>query len=126
MEDYYKILGVRNTASLQEIRRAYRVLARRYHPDVNPGAKSEDLFKVISEAYAVLSDSEQRTVYDKVQIAKKSNSSNFNSASSTENTSQKFNSKQHVYNTYSSVAGDPYPFGSKHQYNDKNYFDSQR
>lgn len=64
MENYYRILGLSNEASADEIRRAYRVLARRYHPDVNPGKGSEDRFKQISTAYAVLSDPEKRRKYD--------------------------------------------------------------
>lgn len=65
MIDYYKILALRNTASGDEIRRAYRILARRYHPDLNPGdAESHDRFKLIAEAYSVLSDEKKREFYD--------------------------------------------------------------
>jgi molecular chaperone DnaJ len=65
-EDYYKTLGVKRTATQDEIRKAYRRLARKHHPDVNPGDKSaEDKFKQISEAYDVLSDQKKRDVYDK-------------------------------------------------------------
>jgi len=64
-KDYYNILGVKRDASEQEIKRAYRRLARKYHPDVNPGDKSaEDRFKKINEAYEVLSDKEKRQKYD--------------------------------------------------------------
>jgi len=64
-KDYYKILGVGRTASAKEIKQAYRRLARKYHPDVNPGDKSaEAKFKDISEAYEVLSDKEKRAQYD--------------------------------------------------------------
>lgn len=64
-KDYYKILGVQRTASEKEIKSAYRKLARKYHPDVNPGDKaSEERFKDISEAYEVLSDKEKRSKYD--------------------------------------------------------------
>jgi curved DNA-binding protein len=64
MHNYYRILGVSTAATNEEIRRAYRVLARRYHPDVNPGKSSEERFKQIAEAYAVLSDTNRRRQYD--------------------------------------------------------------
>jgi DnaJ-class molecular chaperone len=65
MADNYKILGVAKTASEQEIRRVYRSLARKYHPDLNPGdKKSEARFKEINEAYEVLSDKDSRRKYD--------------------------------------------------------------
>src|SRR5579883_1415401 len=64
-KDYYKILGVDKGASEKEIKQAYRRLARKYHPDVNPGDNSaEDRFKEIGEAYAVLSDPQKRKKYD--------------------------------------------------------------
>jgi DnaJ-class molecular chaperone len=64
-KDYYAVLGVKKDASEKEIKAAYRKLARKYHPDVNPGDKSaEDKFKEVSEAYDVLSDKEKRQKYD--------------------------------------------------------------
>lgn len=65
-EDFYKILGVKKDAKPDEIKKAYRRLARKYHPDVNPGDKAaEDRFKQMSEAFDVLSDSKKRKVYDR-------------------------------------------------------------
>jgi molecular chaperone DnaJ len=64
-EDYYSILGIPRSAKEPEIKKAYRRLARKNHPDVNPGDKSaEERFKKIQEAYDVLSDSKKRAVYD--------------------------------------------------------------
>lgn len=64
MKDYYKILGVRSTAPDADIKRAFRQLAVRYHPDKNPDPLAEQLFKEINEAYAVLSDPQKRAGYD--------------------------------------------------------------
>lgn len=64
-KDYYASLGVAKDASSDEIKKAYRKLALKYHPDKNPGdAKAEEKFKEITEAYAVLSDKEKRSQYD--------------------------------------------------------------
>jgi len=64
--DYYKLLGVPRSAKPEDIKKAYRRLARRHHPDVNPGnQESEDRFKQISEAFEVLSDPKKREVYDR-------------------------------------------------------------
>jgi len=64
-KDYYKILGVSKTASQEDIKKAFKTLAFKYHPDKNPGdKKSEDHFKEINEAYAVLSDAKKRRQYD--------------------------------------------------------------
>lgn len=64
-EDYYKTLGVEKSASDEDIKKAYRKLAMKFHPDRNPGNKqAEEKFKKISEAYAVLSDQEKRKQYD--------------------------------------------------------------
>lgn len=64
-KDYYQILGVSKTASQKDIKKAYRKLARQYHPDVNPGDKAaEETFKEINEAHEVLSDAEKRKKYD--------------------------------------------------------------
>jgi molecular chaperone DnaJ len=65
-EDYYEVLGVKRDASEQDIKKAYRKLALKYHPDKNQGDKAaEDKFKTAAEAYAVLSDKEKRGIYDR-------------------------------------------------------------
>ena len=66
-KDYYEILGVKKTATEEEIKKAYRNLAKKHHPDKNKGNKeAENKFKEISEAYAVLSDKEKREQYDRL------------------------------------------------------------
>lgn len=64
-KDYYKILGIPKTATDEEIKKAYRKLALRYHPDKNKAANAEEKFKEVAEAYEVLSDKSKREVYDK-------------------------------------------------------------
>jgi molecular chaperone DnaJ len=66
-KDYYETLGVKKSASAEDIRKAFRKLARKYHPDVNPGDKTaEEKFKALSEANEVLSDPKKRKIYDQV------------------------------------------------------------
>src|SRR3954463_15935494 len=65
--DYYEILGIARTAKEEEIKKSYRKLARKYHPDLNPNNKqSEEKFKQIQEAYEVLSDADKRKRYDQL------------------------------------------------------------
>jgi len=63
-KDYYKILNIDKNADTQSIKRAYRKLAMKYHPDVNKQRDAEEKFKDLTEAYAVLSDEEKRKQYD--------------------------------------------------------------
>ncbi|MBD5088269.1 MAG: J domain-containing protein [Clostridiales bacterium] len=69
----YKVLEIHNSASKDEIRKAYRNLARKYHPDSNPGNKeAEEKFKEINDAYAILSDEQKKEQYDREASMKKS------------------------------------------------------
>src|SRR5213080_891243 len=66
-KDYYAILGVKKTATADEVRKAFRKLARKYHPNVNPNNKTaEEKFKAISEANDVLSDPKKRKIFDQL------------------------------------------------------------
>ena len=65
-KDYYKVLGVQREASASEIKKAFRKLARKYHPDINAGAGSEAKFKDVNEAYEVLNDPARRAAYDQL------------------------------------------------------------
>ena len=65
-KDYYKILGVARDARPEEIKKAYRLLARKYHPDVSKEPNAEERFKEIAEAYEVLKDAERRVAYDRL------------------------------------------------------------
>src|SRR6266436_9183378 len=66
-KDYYSVLGIKKTATADDIRKAFRKAARKYHPDVNPGdKKAEERFKEISEANDVLSDDKKRKIYDQL------------------------------------------------------------
>src|SRR5882672_4876872 len=65
-KDYYEVLGVKRDAKPEEIKKAYRRLARKHHPDVNPGDKAaEERFKLTTEAHDILSDPKKRKVYDR-------------------------------------------------------------
>lgn len=106
--NYYNILGLKNTATDDDIRRAYRTLARRYHPDVNPGVLSSERFKLIAEAYSVLNDEDKRKKYDS-ELARK----NFNSDSAKAFEAYKRNQSQ---NTDKKTAQERYYEAQKEDY----------
>jgi len=91
-QDYYKTLGVDKNASQEAIQRAYRKLARKYHPDINKASDAEEKFKQINEAYEVLGDPEKRTKYDRVGSSWNSGFESYGSAGG-ENLHFSFNSE---------------------------------
>ncbi|WJG10783.1 DnaJ C-terminal domain-containing protein [Aliiglaciecola sp. LCG003] len=76
-KDYYKILGVAEDADIKEIKKAYRKLALKYHPDMNPEAGGDEQFKQVSEAYEVLKDSQKRAEFDQLRSYSNSQSGGF-------------------------------------------------
>ncbi|KAH8315532.1 hypothetical protein KR059_000724, partial [Drosophila kikkawai] len=64
-KDYYEILGIERNASSEEVRKAYKLMALRYHPDKNNHPQAEDKFKEVAAAYEILSDKKKRAIYDK-------------------------------------------------------------
>ncbi len=64
-ENYYQILNISRTASLEEIKKAYRRLSKKYHPDSNPGKDAQEQFQRIAEAYAILQDPKKKSIYDR-------------------------------------------------------------
>ena len=98
-KDYYAVLGVDKTATPAEIKRAYRKLARKYHPDLNPGDKgSEDKFKELNEANEILSDTEKRQKYD--QFGQSWNQPGYSEAPPS-NTTNETNATPEDFNRYS-------------------------
>ena len=94
MKDYYQILGVPENATEEEIKRAYRRMAKKYHPDKNPGDKSaEEQFKLANEAYEVLADAKKREQYDRIRQGDFSTFSGFHGYSSDVHSARQYDFK---------------------------------
>lgn len=92
MKDLYKVLGVERHASLQDIKKQYRKLAKKYHPDANPNNdQAAELFKEITEAYKVLSDEKLKAKYDQNQTTKESTKKQDSKQSYSTNNGETFN-----------------------------------
>jgi DnaJ-class molecular chaperone len=107
-KDYYQILGISKAASKEEIKRAFRKMARKYHPDVNPDEpKSGEKFKEINEAYSILSDDKKREMYDKFGVVE-GDPSTYNNWSGTPRGSRAYQSPDgttYYYSTSNSPGG---------------------
>lgn len=127
-KDYYRVLGITKAATDEEIKKAYRKLALRYHPDKNKAAGAEDKFKEIAEAYEVLSDKKKRDIYDKYgEDGLKGNRGTTNGHSNnTSNFSYQFHGDPRA--TFAQFFGSSNPFASFFDMSDnlfeKNVFDS--
>lgn len=100
--NYYQVLGVNHLATSAEIRKAYRVQARKYHPDLNPGADAADRFKEVKLAYEILSDPKKREVYDSAiqQNSKAASSGMAGSKVTGNNKNSRHNSSSNSKETY--------------------------
>lgn len=124
-KDYYRVLGLPKTATDDEIKKAYRKLALRYHPDKNKAANAEEKFKEVAEAYEVLSDKSKREMYDKYGEQGLKNGGARNGGTSNTGFSYKFQSDPRA--TFAQFFGTSNPFGSFFDMGDnlfdKNVFD---
>lgn len=112
-KDYYQILGVQRSASNDEIKKAYRKMALKYHPDKNKDKNAEEMFKDVAEAYEVLSDKEKREIYDR--FGEQGLKGHFADASSNEGFSRPSGFKAYTFHgdpfqTFSQVFGTGSPF----------------
>ncbi|MBR3676097.1 MAG: J domain-containing protein [Alphaproteobacteria bacterium] len=112
MDNYYDILGVSPNASLDEIKKAYRRLAKKYHPDINP--QTEEKFKAINLAYETLSDETKRAVYD-FDLRKKSGTSSYTRSSSS-------SYKQSGTSSYTNSSSSSYKQSSSSSYGSRNNY----
>lgn len=112
MDNYYDILGVSPNASLDEIKKAYRRLAKKYHPDINP--QTEEKFKAINLAYETLSDETKRAVYD-FDLRKKSGASSYTKSSSS-------SYKQSGASSYTNSSSSSYKQSSSSSYGSRNNY----
>src|ERR1043165_9261005 len=102
--DYYEVLGVQKNATEQELKKAYRQMALKYHPDKNPGNKeAEEKFKEAAEAYEVLSDGDKRHRYDQFGHSGVSGNGGFNGGGM---------SMEDIFSHFGSVFGEDSPFES--------------
>lgn len=124
-KDYYRVLGIPKTATEDEIKKAYRKLALRYHPDKNKAANAEEKFKEVAEAYEVLSDKSKREMYDKYGEDGLKNGGSRGGGTNNSGFSYKFQSDPRA--TFAQFFGTSNPFGSFFDMGDnlfdKNVFD---
>ncbi|XP_065355672.1 dnaJ protein homolog 1 isoform X1 [Calliphora vicina] len=122
-KDFYKTLGIPKTATDEEIKKAYRKLALRYHPDKNKAANAEEKFKEVAEAYEVLSDKSKREIYDKYGEDGLKNGGRSNGTGSNNSFTYQFHGDPRA--TFAQFFGSSNPFASFFDDNlfDKNVFD---
>lgn len=114
MENYYDILGVSKNITTEELKKVYRKLAKKYHPDANVGnAKAEEMFKKISKAYEILSDETSRAKYDRELDGKFTNFDNNKKASNNKNTG---NINEDIFNKFNGFNVFEQAFGMKQEH----------
>ena len=117
-KDYYEILGVDKNASEEELKKAYRKLAKKYHPDANVGdVKAEQMFKKISKAYEILSDQTSRLKYDRDL---QGNFKNFENSKNTSNNKNTGNINEDIFNQFNGFSVFEQTFGMKGDKHNKN------